>query len=451
MTDRDRIFERIRAGREAVRAGRISSVKDRRKTLRRMLVLLVSHSEAAYSALADDFGRSRECAVVSEFLPLVRAVRTMIRSLPVLASSRRRGVSWINFPARARAVPVPCGQILVSGAWDLPLLETLKPVIGAYASGNRVVVKLPVRARKSALFIQWLLEETFLGDEVVSVGAEAGFSELFELGFDGVYCADGAEGSAFLREHPTGTVPFLFLYRRIGKNPAIVDSGAALKNAAERIVQGKFFNAGQHGAAPEILFVHERVRDVFLQQLGQAVRRLCDGGEPLASPQTGKIIDGVSYERLSRMSGSGRLLFGGEKDPRQLKIAPTVIDQLGNGDELLEEEIFGPLLPLVVFRSEEELMRKLHDMPAPPAVYYFGNDRALMRRLEREIPSRDLVFNDAVMQMFNRDVPGEDFFFMFSRMKRIMARPAFFDGPWRRLPLGGVWARLFERMVKWSI
>ena len=449
MTDRNRIFDRIRSGREAVRSGRIPSVKERRKTLRRMLVLLVSHSEAAYSVLAEDFGRSREGAVVSEFLPLVRAVRSMIRSLPALAASRHRGVSWINFPARARAVPVPYGHVLIAGAWDLPLLATLLPVIGAYASGNRVVVKLPMRARKSALFIEWLLEETFLGDEVVSVEDEIGFSELFEWGFDCVYHADGAAASAFLGEHPAGTVPFHF--RPFGKNPAVVDSGAVLKNAAERIVQGKFFNAGQNGAAPDILLVHERVRDAFVQQLGQAIRRLCDGGEPLASPQTGKIIDADSYERLSRMSGRGRLLVGGEKDPRQLKIAPTVIDLLTDDDELLAEESCGPVLPLTVFRSEEELMRKLSAMPVPPAVYYFGNDRALMRRLEREIPSHDLLVNDAVMQIFNRAEPGEDFFSLFSLMKKIMTRPAFFDGPWRRLPLGGIWSRLFERMVKWSI
>ena len=97
------------------------------------------------------------------------------------------------------------------------------------------------------------------------------------------------------------------------------------------------------------------------------------------------------------------------------------------------------------------MMRKLSAMPVPPAVYYFGNDRALMRRLEREIPSHDLVVNDAVMQIFNRSVPGEDFFSLFSRMKKVMVRPAFFDGPWRRLPLGGIWARLFERRVTWSI
>jgi len=449
MTDRNRIFERIRSGREAVRSGAFPSVKERRKTLRRMLVLLVSHSEAAYSVLADDLGRSRQNAVISEFLPLIRSIKGMIRRLPSLAAPRRRRVSWINFPARGRAVPFPYGHVLIAGAWDLPLLSTLRPLIGAYAAGNRVVVKLPGRARKSALFIQWLVEETFLGDEVVAVGGEAGFRELAEWGFDCIYHADAAAAEAYLKEYSPGAVPFL--RPPCGKSPAIVDSGAALKQAANRIVQGKFFNAGQNGVAPEIVFVHERVREPFVRYLGQALRRFCGGEEPLTSPQTGRIIDGVSYERLSRMSGSGRLLFGGEKDPRQLKISPAVIDRLDADDPLLGEVIMGPLLPLAVFRSEEELMGQLARYSPLPAVYYFGRDRSLVRRLVREVPSRDLVVNDAVTQLFNAETWDDGFFFTFSRMKDVMIRPAFFDGAWRSLPLRGIAGWLADRMVGWSI
>ena len=184
MTEKIRLFERIESGRTAVRAGRIPGLRERRKTLKRLLILLVSHREAAYSVLADDLGRSRQAAIWSEMLPLIQTLKYLIRKLPSLASPRRLPVNWVNFPAREKIFPEPLGHVLIAASWDFPILLALEPVIGAYAAGNRVVVKLSGRAEKSVQFVRWLIEETFVGDEVVSVDNEASLEELLAYGFD---------------------------------------------------------------------------------------------------------------------------------------------------------------------------------------------------------------------------------------------------------------------------
>ena len=235
-----------------------------------------------------------------------------------------------------------------------------------------------------------------------------------------------------------------------GRSVAIVDESAAVKAAARRIVEGKFFNAGQSRIAPDLVLVHDHVREEFKQAVASVCRKKF-GKDVLEHPETGRIIDQDSYERLSKLAEHGRLIYGGEKWPEELKISPSVIDMLSEDDPLLTEEISGPLLPLGRFSSEEDLICKLKKFAHIPAVYYFGSSRNIKRRLTREIRSDALVVNDAVMQFFNRRLPGKDVFYQFIRNKSVMLRPARPALPWRSLPLGKVMNYLLECLVRWSV
>lgn len=449
MTGRSRILDRIDAGRAAAAAGRIPGVRERRKILRRMLVLLVSHREAAYSVLADDLGRSRQSAIVSEIIPLISTIKYLIRKLPSLTAESRSRVAFINFPGRGYQVPEPFGHVLIYGSWNYPLLSALEPVAGAYAAGNHVVLKLSGRAPKSAQFVRWLIEETFVGDEVVTVDREAGFTELLEYGFDKVFCTgDREEAVKIKRSCAESLTPSICVAG--GKSPAIVNEDAVLSVAANRIVQSKFFNAGQSRTAPDLLLVHERVYDRFQSCLRSVVRETF-GPEPLENPDYARIIDSAAYERLSKLAKHGRLVCGGEKDPEKFKIAPTVIDMLSEDDELFREEVFGPLLPVMLFSSEEDLVCKLKKFSRPPAVYCFSTDSSLIRRLIRDVPSGMLGINDAAMQFFDQRMPGKEAFSNFIRYKSVVKQFAFLDLPWRSLPLKGIYNLILEYWVKWSI
>ena len=449
MTEKKRTLERIEAGRKTVRSGYIPSVRERRKMLRRMLVLLVSHSEAAYAVLEGDLGRSRQGAIVSEILPLIKTIKYLMRHLPALTSAQRRRLPWINFPGRTYDIPEPYGTVLIAGSWNFPLLQALEAVAGAYASGNRVVVKLPAQAPKSAQFIRWIIEETFVGDEVVAVDKEMTLSELLDMEFDYVFSVCDREKAGFIRKKTAGLVTECDFITG-GRSVAVVDEKAVVKTAARRIVEGKFFNAGQSRIAPDLVLVHNHVHDAFKQAV-DAVCRKKFGSDVFENPETGKIIDKESYERLSKLASHGRLICGGEKLPEELKISPTVIDMLDENDPLLTEEISGPLLPVGSFSSEEDLICKLKKFSRIPAVYYFGSSRNIKRRLLKEIRSDALVINDAAMQFFNRRLPGKDVFFQFVRIKSVMVRPSRPDLPWRYLPLGRVMNWILESLVKWSI
>lgn len=449
MTEKDRTSERIEAGQKIVRSGKVSSVRERRKRLKRMLVLLVSHREAAYSVLEGDLGRSRQGAIVSEILPLIKTVKYLIRHLPALSSSRRQILPWINCPGKLYSVPEPYGSVLIAGSWNYPLLQALEMVAGAYASGNRVVVKLPEKAPKSAQFIRWLVEETFVGDEVVSVDRELSLSELLDMDFDYIFSVCDQQQACFIRQK-TAASRTVCDFIIGGRSVAVVDENASVKTAVRRIVEGKFFNAGQSRIAPDLVLVHDHVQDKFKMTV-DAVCRKKFGSDVLEHPETGRIIDQESYERLSKLAVHGRLIYGGEKFPEELKISPTVIDMLDENDPLLTEEISGPLLPVGRFSSEEDLICKLKKFDRIPGVYYFGRTGNIKRRLIQEIRSDSLVINDAVMQFFNRRLPGKDVFFQFVRNKSVMIRPAWPDQPWRSLPLGKLMNWILESLVKWSI
>ena len=449
MTERTRTLERIEAGRKIAYSGHIPSVRERRKMLRRMLVLLVSHREAAYDVLEGDLGRSRQGAIISEILPLIKTIKYLMRRLNFLCAPRRRGIPWINYPGKTYDIPEPYGTVLIAGSWNYPLLQALEAAAGAYASGNRVVVKLPAKAPKSAQFIRWIIEETFVGDEVVAVDKEMTLAELLDMEFDYVFSVCDRDKAGFIRKKTAALVTECGFITG-GRSVAVVDEKAVVKTAARRIAEGKFFNAGQSRIAPDLVLVHDHAHESFKQSI-DAVCRKKFGSDVFENPETGKIIDQESYERLSRLASHGRLIYGGEKLPEELKISPTVIDMLDENDPLLTEMISGPLLPVGTFSSEEDLICKLQKLNRIPAVYYFGKSRNIKRRLLKEIRSDALVINDAAMQFFNRRLPGKDVFFQFVRIKSVMVRPARPDLPWRSLPLGRVMNWILESLVKWSI
>ena len=460
--EQTKVFERIAAGRQAALNRRIPSVRERRKMLKRMLTLLISHREALYSVLADDLGRSRQAAIVSEVLPLIKVIKYLIRKLPALTSPRSFPISWINWPGCGYFVPEPYGQVLVAGSWNYPLLLSLEPVAAAYAAGNQVVLKLPLRAHKTSLFIRWLIEETFVGDEVITVEKEANLPDLLEYQFDYVFYAGTPEGGRdVLRRNAENIVPAVLDLG--GKSPAIVDEGSSLAVAARRIANGKFFNAGQSRIAPDYVLVRQELMTPFKQEIASAVHQLY-GVDALDNPEYGKIIDADAYERLSRMASRGRLVCGGEKDPERLKLAPTVIDMLPEDDALLQEEILGPVLPLIPFSSERDLIERLQRQSAPPVIYYFGSDSNTIDRLIRETFSGALVVNDTMMQFFNFSMPqsgiapggmgvwrGKYSFDTFVHYKPVMKRLVYPDWGWRYLPLKGIWDLILEYRVRWSI
>ena len=387
--------------------------------------IFCSRTDAAAAALLEDWGRSETEALFSELLPLARDLRLFASHVTGWAAPENGGLSVFNFPGRACTVAAPLGVVLITAPADLPILRTLHLAAGAYAAGNRVVLKLSPRVRHSMQFIRWLVEECFSPEEILVVDGEVAFEELCKLPFDRVFPA-GEGGS--------GNAPFA-VSGRTGKSPCIVHHTADPENAALRICRAKFFNAGAWFGAPEVLLVEKNVRDVLVSALREALLRFY-GDDPLEKLQG--LADDESYARVVKLAEHGRLLSGGERDPRRRALGPTVIDRLSPEDPLLCEVIDGPILPVLEFTSDAELLGLLEKMDPAPALYFFGDAPELRERLLTLFPASCVVFNDAGTQLFNRTLPqegagtgeslnGRRTFELFSRRKQVMERSELFN------------------------
>jgi len=453
-----KLKDRLEARRALADACDYPDVSHRRRQLKTLLALLVEHRKAVTAALRDDLGKSEFESYSTELLPLVGVLRFLIRKLPLLTRRRRVGVSWMNFPASGCIAPEPYGMVLVVSTWNYPLLLALEPLAGAYAAGNQVVLKLNERAPHINGFLQWLIGEAF-GEEITVVDGEVALPELLKERFDYIfYTGSGVGGREILRSAAENLTPATLELG--GKSPCVVAPGANLKVAARRIVWGKFTNCGQTCVAPDYLVVHSGLKDRLMIQLQNAIRDFY-GEHPLESPDYGHLIDVRSYERLSGLVANGRLICGGDKDPENLAIEPSVIDRLESGDPLLSGEIFGPLLPVVSYDNDNMLLAELRRRGKPLALYCFGGDRKLRRLLREGTSSGALVFDDVVTHFINPCMPfggvgssgmgayhGRRTFDTFVHFKPEMTQSSWLDLPFRYPPFSRLRTKLLELLIR---
>ena len=453
------ILDRIEARRKLADACDYPDVRHRRAHLKRLLKLVIEHSEAAMTALDDDLGKSEFEALSTELLPLAGILRYLIRKLPGLARRRRVGVSWMNFPASGYVVPEPYGMVLVVATWNYPLLLALEPLAGAYAAGNHVVLKLHDRAPHMKNFLQWIINEAFDG-EIIVVDNELPFETLLKERFDYVFYTGNENGGREVLRAAAGYLAPATLEMG-GKSPCIVASGANLKVAARRIVWGKFTNCGQTCVAPDYIIVQSELKERLSVLLQETIAEFY-GEQPLESPDFGHLVDARAYERASKLASRGRLICGGDKHPERFAVEPTVIDRLDADDPLLNEEIFGPVLPIVTFDSERELFAELRRHGKPLAMYCFGGNRKLRAKLRSDCSAGALVFNDVVTHFINPDMPfggvgssgmgayhGKRTFSTFCHYKPVMTQSRWFDLPFRYPPFSKFRTSFLKFLLRW--
>lgn len=458
-TEKQKILDKIAENRLLARSGNIFPVARRRMMLDRMLKLLLGHRDAVFQALKDDLGKSEYESLTTELMPLVDIIHYLIDNLDYLTAPQWLPVSLLNWPARGRLLQEPYGEVLIGATWNYPLLLTLEPVAGAIAAGNYVVVKFAERAPRTMHFLNWLIMQSFSG-EVIPVVSEMSLQELLEQPFDYIFFTGGSEsGKRVLAAAAPNLTPATLELG--GKNPCIVAPGCNLKVAARRIVWGKFTNAGQTCVAPDYLVVHASIKEELMRRIHAAIHEFY-GETPLDSPDYSHLIDSVAYERISRLTDHGRLISGGDKYPERCAIEPTVVDRLEDPDDpLLNEEIFGPILPVVEYESDPELLSEIRRHGKPLALYCFGGSRRLRKTLRENTSSGALVFNDVVMHFINPGMPfggvgtsgmgayhGKLTFQTFSHAKPEMSRGTFFDFALRYPPYPSWLVKLLKLLVR---
>ena len=432
----------------------------RRQKLRDLLDCVMENEDRIARALAQDLGKSSFEGYMCEIGMVRSELSHMLKHLGSYAKVRRVRTPMGNFPSKSKVMPCPYGTVLIMSPWNYPFLLTLGPLIDAIAAGNTAVVKPSAYSPATSALIQKLLSSCFKPEHVAVVtGGRQENAALLEEKFDMIFFTGSqAVGREVLRhaaEHLTPAVLELG-----GKSPCIVDASAKIPLAARRIVFGKYLNCGQTCVAPDYILCHESVKDDLIKEM-QAQITAQFGQEPLKNPDYGKIISQKHFDRLCGLMDDSKTVCGGQVQPEALRIAPTILDNVTWDHKIMQEEIFGPLLPVLTFSGTDEILTLLENKAKPLALYLFSRDRQQIRTVTSRIRYGGGCINDVVVHLATEAMGfggvgesgmgayhGKTGFDAFSHKKSILHKRTWLDLPMRYQPYKGLYLKLVKLFLK---
>ena len=440
------IHEIAEAQRKYFQTGATLPVAFRLEMLKKLRDAVNRHEAEIAGALAADLGKSAYESFMCETGLVLSEIGYMIRNTPRFAREHTVRTPLTNFAARSFRKPSPYGNTLIMSPWNYPVLLTLDPLTDAIAAGNTAVVKPSAYAPATSALLAELIGGCFPPEYVAVVtGGRQENAALLEEKFDFVFFTGSqAVGKEVLRhtaEHLTPAVLELG-----GKSPCIVDDTARIPLTARRIVFGKYLNCGQTCVAPDYILCHSSVKDSLLDALRREVRRQY-GEDPLQNPDYGKIVNEKHFQRLLGLIEPDKVAVGGQSSPDTLQIAPTVLDRVTFDDPVMQEEIFGPILPILTFDRFDELYGLLADKSKPLALYLFSRNKARIRQAMSRFQFGGGCVNDVVVHLATSEMGfggvgesgmgayhGRTGFEAFSHTKSIMDKKTWIDLPMRYQP-----------------
>lgn len=421
-------------------------VGTRKAALLRLKSALQNNEQALYNAIKKDF---RRCAFDSwscEFLMIQEELALAIRSLSHWAAVRPVNAGVLNAPAQAMIRPEPLGKVLILSPWNYPALLALAPLIGAVGAGNCVVLKPSSNTPHTSALLGRIVKAAFdprhvtvlTGDHEVS---DALLNERFDLIF---FTGSPAVGRHVMQKAAAHLTPVILELG--GKSPCIVDETAALNQAAKRIVWGKFLNAGQTCVAPDYLLVQKSIAAHLVVELKRSIKRLYYPGGSLTTDWP-EIITPQHTQRLAKLLKGERIAFGGGFDIKKRLFEPTLLFPVSPKAPCMQQELFGPVLPIVVYDSLDEAIALIRKGEKPLALYHFSTDKKAIARVLSQTSAGGGCVNDVVMHVSSPRLPfggvgmsgmgryhGKASFDAFSNPRSVLIKPAHLELPLRYPP-----------------
>ena len=376
------IAEKVAKARACFRGGRTRPASWRRAQLEALKSLLQKEESSIFEALWADLRKPRLEAYLTEVGFVIGEIDDALEHLEKWMKPERKHTSLLAQPGRSWTTHDPLGVVLVIGAWNYPVHLLLAPLVGALAGGNAAVLKpSEIAAHTSTLMAD--LVPRYLDPEAVSV-VEGGADEtqaLLDERFDLIFFTGGSHvGQIVLEKAAKHLTPVVLELG--GKSPCLVDRDASLEVAARRIAWGRFSNAGQTCVAPDYVLVHEAVELELLAHLRAAVTSFY-GDDPRVSPDFCRIVNDRNFERLSKLLKDGEVVCGGKAEARERYIAPTILRNVSPEAPVMQDEIFGPILPVLTVPNMDAAIEFVTDRPKPLALYLFSNNEATQQQGRR--------------------------------------------------------------------
>jgi aldehyde dehydrogenase (NAD+) len=425
------VVDSLRAGFDT---GRTRPLAWRQQQLRRLKALLAEHEKDLLAALAADLGKPRVEAWATDLGIVVSEIDHTLRRLKRWTKPEKVRLPLAQRPGRARVYREPLGVVLVIAPWNYPVHLALLPMVGAIAGGNCVVGKPSELAAHTSATLARLVPQYLDPDGVAIVeGGVAETESLLEQRFDHVfYTGNGRVGRLVMEAAAKQLMPVTLELG--GKSPVIVADDADLDVAARRIAWGKFLNAGQTCVAPDYALVARGVREPLVERIARSVREFY-GADPKASPDYARIVNERHFRRLEALLTDGTPAVGGETDPEQRYIAPTVLEGVRLDAPVMADEIFGPLLPIIPVSGVDEAIGFVNARAHPLALYLFSGSEAVQERVLTGTTSGGIGVNATVLQTAVPDLPfggvggsgmgayhGRASFETFSHRKAVLAK-----------------------------
>ncbi|WP_134703566.1 aldehyde dehydrogenase [Ammoniphilus sp. YIM 78166] len=439
----DAYQERIDQQRQFFHSGKTKDLSFRKEALKKLKAMVLNYEPQINEALKQDLNKSEYEAFVTEIGVLIEEINFMLKHLDRWAQPRAVKASFMTIGSKSMIYPEPYGVVLVIAPWNYPYHLAIAPIIGAIAAGNCVMLKpSELTPRTSALLVE-LIQKVFLPEyiSVVEGGIEVSTS-LLEKKFDYIF---------FTGSVPVGKIVMTAAAKHLtpvtlelgGKSPCIVHEDANLSLAAKRIVWGKFINAGQTCVAPDYLYVQESIKERLLEKMKKAIEEIY-GDRILEEQNFTRIVSEKHFERLQHFLSNGEIIVGGRADRQTLLIEPTLLEHISWKDEVMQDEIFGPILPVLTFRTLGEVIAEVNQRPKPLALYLFTEDPTAQEFVLGSISFGGGCINDTLMHLSSPHLPfggvgesgigayhGKGSFDTFSHEKSILKQTTRFDIPLR--------------------
>ncbi len=376
----------------------------RQRQLASLRSMVQEREKQIFSAIEADLGKGAFESYVGEVGFVLAEIKLAQKRLGQWMRPKRAGLPLFLQPARAYTRPEPLGVVLIMGPWNYPFQLIIAPLVAALAAGNCALLKPSELAPHTSHLFAELIPQ-YLDERAVQVieGGVAESTELLKQKFDHIfYTGNGQVGRIVMHAAAEHLCPVTLELG--GKNPCYIDREVDLKVAARRIAWGKFFNAGQTCVAPDHLHVHQNVYDDFVQALQDSLRQFF-GSDPQKSPDYPRIINDRHFMRLRDMLDQGRIITGGQHDQDSRYIAPTLVDELPDKSKLMQDEIFGPILPLFRVEDLDDAIARMRKLPKPLALYAFSARDEVAELLIDETSSGGFAFNHTVVHLAAPELP----------------------------------------------
>ena len=443
---REQITEITQRQRCFFHTGATLPVEYRIRALQQLKQAIIDNEAAIAAALRSDLGKSAEESFMCEIGMVLSEISYMLRHVRAFAKDRVVATPLAQFASRSYQKPTPYGVTLIMSPWNYPFLLTMDPLVNALAAGNTAVVKPSAYSPATSALISQILGNLFPAEYVaVITGGRVENAYLLDEKFDYIFFTGSkAVGQTVLEKAAKHLTPATLELG--GKSPCIVDSSAKLKLAAKRIVFGKFLNCGQTCVAPDYILCHTSVKDDLLRYIKEELTAQY-GTDPLRNDAYGHIITQRHFERICALIDPAKVVAGGQNDAATRTIAPTVMDNVTWEDAVMQEEIFGPVLPVLTFETLDEVINTVNGRDKPLALYLFTENKSVVDTITSRCAYGGGCINDTIIHLATSNMGfggvgesgmgsyhGKVGFDAFTHYKSIVDKKTWMDLPMRYQP-----------------